>query len=169
MEKRIVKFFNSRFSFTDSASELLSHKFYLAIFLFLLSFLSLIFDKTNGIKIFLAVIVAAILHFSISEGILKHSFSFLKRVRPYLVYPKEIRPIGRIQKDASFPSSHMASTLAVFTIYFYFYPQYWPALVAFAIFLAFSRIHCGMHYLTDILAGAVFGAIYGIIALNIIV
>jgi membrane-associated phospholipid phosphatase len=168
MEYKIVKFFNKHFCFADPVAKLFSYKIPLVILLAAMTILSLVFDSENGTKIFSAAVAASLLHFAIDEGIFKHTFSFLKRTRPYLAYPGKIKPIGRNQKDSSFPSSHMAATLAIFSIYFIYYPQYWPILAIFILFLAFSRIHDGMHYPTDILAGMALGIGYGILALTII-
>lgn len=168
-EYKIVKYFNSNFSFTDPMARILSNEFYLGIILFLISAFSLAFDRINGIKIFFSVAIVAILQFIISEFFLKRTFIFFRRTRPYLAHPDVIKPIGRILKDSSFPSNHTSISMAVSVVYFYHYPQYWPLLVIFVLFLAFSRIHCGMHYLTDVLAGIILGIAYGALALMIVI
>jgi undecaprenyl-diphosphatase len=42
-----------------------------------------------------------------------------------------------------------------------FYPQYQPCLLAVAASIALSRIIVGMHFLTDVVVGAMMGALIG--------
>ncbi len=127
-------------------------------------------DKKQGRTVFAAVIIALILHFIISEGLFKHLLiNYMPmRVRPYMAYPDLIKPIGKMFIDSSFPSSHMASTLAVLTVLVFFYRKTWPYALVFIVLMAFSRIHNGMHYPTDVLVGSILGAIYGVVAIQIV-
>jgi len=43
----------------------------------------------------------------------------------------------------------------------------WPTGIIFALLMAFSRIHNGMHYPTDVIAGGIFGILYGSIGIYI--
>lgn len=160
MEIRIVKFFNKNFHFINPIAWILSYKMIMVVLLSLVAYLSLLFDAQNGLKIFSAFIMASLLHFSVSEGIMKHTF--WRRTRPYLMHPEEIVPLGVKQRDSSFPSSHVAATSAVLTVYLYFYPQYWPLMLTFYLVLSISRMHSGMHYLSDVIAGTALGIIYGL-------
>ena len=135
-----------------------------------LAFWALWRDKKQGKAVFAAVVLALILHFIFSEGLLKHLLiNYMPmRVRPYLAYPELIKPIGKMFVDSSFPSSHMASTLAVLTVLVFFYRKTWPFALAFVILMAFSRIHNGMHYPTDVLAGSILGVNYGVASLGVV-
>jgi undecaprenyl-diphosphatase len=117
-----------------------------------------------------AVLVVMILHFGITEGIIKHFLTrfFPKRKRPYISFPDEIRPIGKKFSDASFPSSHMATTVAMLVVIVSFYPSLLiPSLLMVAL-MAFSRLHNGMHYPSDVAVGIILGLIYGWVALEIV-
>src|SRR5437879_314633 len=72
------------------------------------------FDRRNGRRVAVMLIVALALHFLVSEAILKHAvLTFAPmRVRPYLAAPDEIFSVGTRFTDSSFPSSHAASTAA---------------------------------------------------------
>ena len=170
MELKIVKFFNQLgLGVLDGATDFISRIKYLIIFWAALASAFLFFDKTNGQEIFLGIIIATILHFLITEGIIKHLLTkvLAKRTRPYLKN-SEIVPIGRKFTDSAFPSSHMATTLAVITVILYFHPIIWPLAVALAIFMAYARMHQGMHYLSDVIVGIVLGILYGEMAIYLV-
>jgi len=61
----------------------------------------------------------------------------------------------------SFPSGHTMTAFACATAIAYFYPATAPALFFFAFSIAMSRIVLGMHFLSDVVAGAVVGALLG--------
>ncbi|NTW27004.1 MAG: phosphatase PAP2 family protein [Candidatus Moranbacteria bacterium] len=122
-------------------------------------------------KPFLEVVaVVAILHFGITEGIIKHLLlNFIpKRKRPYIAFPETIKPIGKKFSDSSFPSSHMTTTVAMFFVITAFYPSIIILAVMAILFMAFSRLYNGMHYPSDILVGILLGLFYGWTALEIL-
>ncbi len=120
-----------------------------------------VYEKKKLKIVLLTVLLALALHFVITEGLIK-SASY--RERPYLAFPELIQPLGQPFKDSSFPSSHLASTAAVLTVLIYFHRKYWlPAALA-VLLMAFSRVHNGMHYPSDVLAGIFLGMIYGLTA-----
>ncbi|MGA9705031.1 phosphatase PAP2 family protein [Pseudomonas sp.] len=63
----------------------------------------------------------------------------------------------------SFPSGHSMTAFAVCSALFDFYPHWWPILLVIAVAVATSRVILGLHYLTDVLAGAVIGSALGAI------
>lgn len=162
MELQIVKFLNQLcFNWINPATNFISSEFFLILLWTLITFAIFILDNRNGKKVLLAVAVALILHFSISEGLIKHFLAdYFFRVRPYN-FDHSIIPIGKKYLDSSFPSSHMASTLAVLSVYFYYYRKFWSVMLLFILFMAFARMHNGMHYPSDVLAGLFLGIIYG--------
>jgi undecaprenyl-diphosphatase len=65
----------------------------------------------------------------------------------------------------SFPSGHTMTAFSIALVVSYFYPSLqWP-LYFLAISIGLSRIVLGMHFLSDVLAGAVLGSALGIGAL----
>jgi membrane-associated phospholipid phosphatase len=165
MELKIVKFFNQLGnSYADALTKTVSHIFLLAALWASIALWALFFDKLNGRELFVAMGTASVLHFAVSEGIFKMLFPkfFRGRKRPYIAYPDEIRAIGREHRDSSFPSSHMSTTTAMLMVITYFYPFLWPASVFATFLMAYARLHNGMHYLSDIAAGTVLGALYGL-------
>jgi len=115
-------------------------------------------------------VLVAILHFGITEGIIKHLLLSVipKRKRPYVAYPETIKPVGKKFSDSSFPSSHMATTVAMFFVIVAFYPSLFVPAIIMTVLMAFSRLHNGMHYPSDILVGILLGLSYGYLSFEIL-
>lgn len=167
MEYQIVLYFNQlgQGTFVDRITAFISLIPFLIILWAILAFLALFLEKEKGKWVFLAVILALALHFLISEAILKHAILsfFQMRTRPWIAHP-DILAIGKQFTDSSFPSSHMASALAVLTVFTLFYKKVWPWALIFVLLMAFARMHNGMHYPSDVLAGTVLGISYGLLS-----
>ena len=170
-EITIVKFFNQLGlgTFVDSLTNGGSNITFLAVLMVVVVVAILFYDKKNGKTIAMTLLLALIINFAITDGLFKNmliNFDLLPfRDRPFVSYPSEIIAIGRQFTDASFPSGHMTAILAVFTVIVYYYRRWWWPISLFIIFLAFSRLHLGMHYPSDVLAGMVFGIIYGALSI----
>ena len=67
--------------------------------------------------------------------------------------------IGPSERTHSFPSGHTATSFAAATALSYFAPRYRPAFYALAVLIGLSRLYNGVHYPTDVLAGAVLGVL----------
>ena len=76
------------------------------------------------------------------------------RIRPYDLFP-EIQLLVHAEGDFSFPSGHSANSFSVAWVLFRMAPKKYgvPALVL-AMLIALSRLYVGVHYPTDVLAGA---------------
>lgn len=170
MEFEIVKFLNQLGSgWVDPITIFINSNTLLGIVGIIITAYFFLFDKKNGKRIAIAAAIAVGLHFLISEIFLKYILPEfgLFRLRPYLAHPGELIPLGKLNTSSSFPSSHMAYILSLFAVYVYYYRKFLLPAVAFTLFMAFARLHNGMHYPSDILAGAVLGVLYGIVAINV--
>jgi membrane-associated phospholipid phosphatase len=164
IEKRIVIFLNSfHWKSLDFISEMISNITVLIVLWSSIILYSMTIDFRFGLNVLIKLILVFGVHYVISEGIIKYGAKklSLQRKRPYTAYPNEIKGIGRNFSDSSFPSSHVSSVVGGLVILYSVYPLAWPALVLFAILLGLSRLHNGMHYPSDILAGIVLGLGYG--------
>jgi len=93
--------------------------------------------------------------FAFSIG-MKYIFN---RTRPYEAWPELISPRST-EVDPSFPSGHTASAFALVTSLCIKYPKWYviaPSAV-YGISVGISRMHEGVHYPTDVMAGALIGA-----------
>jgi len=129
---------------------------------FLIGVFIVIFDKIEKRRKAFLLILALLL----SDWIVNVFFKLLIfcRERPYLVFP-EVKVMGKIWHNCSFPSGHLASsTAALFVLrHFYDLKNKWFFIFStiFLFLLGFSRIYVGMHYLSDVLGGILIGIISG--------
>ncbi|MBM2821160.1 MAG: family phosphohydrolase [Candidatus Berkelbacteria bacterium] len=174
IEFKIVYYLNhlGQGTFLDVITKFVSSSDSLILLWIALALISLIFDKRNGKLIFLGSLLIIIIYLVlndliIKQGILEHIFY---RQRPYISNPTQIFPLGDLWKDSSFPSGHMANTLAFITFYIYFYRKYWTYIlgIVLAFLMAFSRMHNGMHYPSDVFVGSLFGIGYGFLVVYVI-
>jgi len=120
-------------------------------------------DRGRARRVTLAVLAALVIHAVVTELLLKHALLafFDRRLRPWIAHPEAIVPIGYRFEDSSFPSSHAATTAALVAVLVWHYPRTWWLGASFAILMAFSRVHNGMHYPTDVGVGTLLGLAYG--------
>ncbi len=123
----------------------------------------LIWGGRNHVAAPLAAIVAA------GAGILV--FLVLKRLagrkRPCDLHPhcwSTVLPPDRF----SFPSGHTITAFAVSVVWSLAYPALTPWLAFCALSVAASRVILGMHFLSDVLAGALIGSLLGYGAYSIL-
>jgi undecaprenyl-diphosphatase len=73
-------------------------------------------------------------------------------------------PIGLVPSSASLPSGHAATAFAAAVAVGLVYPRLRRPLLAMAAVVALSRVYLGVHYLSDVLAGAMLGIALGVAA-----
>jgi undecaprenyl-diphosphatase len=171
MELDIVRFLNGqRGGILDTLSLVVCSIPVLGAFWLLCSGLAVYLDRKNGARLAVTVALALTLHFLVNEALLKHAvlLFFPMRTRPYLADPADIVPLGVRFHDSSFPSSHAASSAAVLTVLTNRYRSTWPLAFMFLVAMALARMHCGMHYPSDVLTGSALGTAYAAIAIVII-
>ncbi len=89
------------------------------------------------------------------------------RERPFQVYPF-LEPLIRLPKDWSFPSGHTGAAFACTMVLIRFLPADWGFfLLTLAVLTGYSRVYLGVHYPSDILAGALLGVLTAAIALRL--
>ncbi len=85
------------------------------------------------------------------------------RPRPFNVYPA-IRCVGKALDQFSFPSGHTLHAVAFSIVVLAYYPALFWLVVPFAALVALSRPILGLHYPSDVLAGALLGALIALLS-----
>ena len=76
--------------------------------------------------------------------------------------------LGPPSNAYSFPSGHTATSFACATVLAVFAPRWRVAFFVLAALIALSRVYNGLHYPTDVLAGAVLGVLTALLLLGAI-
>ena len=89
----------------------------------------------------------------------------IDRTRPYYVldYTPLIPPVG----DPSFPSGHTSASFAAATAIYFINKKWGIAAYILAAVMGFSRLYLGVHFPTDVLAGALVGTAAAMIMIRI--
>jgi undecaprenyl-diphosphatase len=92
----------------------------------------------------------------------------VKRLRPYQVLD-EIQPRGYPEKGYSFPSGHSTFGALMYSYIGFVYFDGGLMLIPLfliALYIGYTRMVLGVHYLTDIIAGVIYGFISGFLYLS---
>jgi undecaprenyl-diphosphatase len=89
------------------------------------------------------------------------------RPRPFEIHQTltiSIPPLDRY----SFPSGHTLHAVSLTIVAAAYYPQTLWVLAPFALLVASSRLVLGLHYLSDVVAGALIGTLLAVISIAIV-
>lgn len=136
---------------------------YIATLIFVSAFFALLIvaffkDETEAVKLLFAAGVPFILVTLVRK--------LIGAKRPYDVYDFYIEK-PKSKKEASFPSRHVTSAFLISTLTCLYSVPLAISLFVIAISLAVSRVLLGLHFIRDVVAGALIGGISG--ALGILV
>ncbi len=91
----------------------------------------------------------------------------IQRQRPYQIGLVSLLPsLAEASHDIwnfSFPSSHAMLAFCAIPILAEQYPKLKKVWIAFAVLIAFSRIYFGLHFVSDIIIGALMGYVIGLL------
>ncbi len=79
------------------------------------------------------------------------------RPRPFVAH--HVHMLLSHVADASFPSDHMTGSMTIALTLWYYNRKLGTPLVLISLFIGFSRIYVGHHYLTDVLGGILIGSV----------
>lgn len=80
------------------------------------------------------------------------------RARPFVADPGGVHQFGHHAADAGFPSDHVTASFAIATAILLRNRRGGIVALALALVLAITRVAIGVHYPSDVLAGAALGA-----------
>jgi undecaprenyl-diphosphatase len=118
--------------------------------------LLLLFSKKKEFKTLGLVLLAGLTVSYYSATILK---VFVARPRPFMSLTNVIL-LSNTERTYSFPSNHAVTIFLVATLFTSHFKKY-ALFYSLAALVCFSRVYIGVHYPTDVLAGAVIGILIG--------
>lgn len=132
------------------------------VFWYTLMALLLITQADAAIKPVLHMIAVGLVGLAIYKWLKRKTL----RPRPCDLHPAILRGTAPLD-EFSFPSGHTLHAVAFAMVALAYFPWLAPIVVPFALLVALSRIILGLHYPTDVLAGAAIG--YGLATLSFLV
>lgn len=118
--------------------------------------------KGGGAEDFVKTLVIPAVTF-VSVSILR---KIINKPRPYEAM--NINPlIKKDTKGKSFPSRHSASIFTIAMASFIFSPEVAVTLIILGIIMCISRVLAGVHYISDVVCGALYSIVLGLIGLYI--
>lgn len=115
--------------------------------------------RPNGLKPLAAVVIGAAIGIVVSKTI-GHVWY---EQRPFVAY--HFAPLVPHTADASFPSDHLIAFGVMTVCAWYGWKRLGIALAAVGVVVAFARVYIGVHYVGDVVGGALIGMCCGGIAL----
>lgn len=91
----------------------------------------------------------------------------LHRPRPF-VSVHDVHVLISRPSSGSLPSAHATTAFAGAVLLSWFWPRWRLAFAVLALAIAFSRVYVGVHYPTDVLAGAALGGFVALVGIAIV-
>ncbi len=166
----ILQFINtsSFFSWLDPITPVLTDLHLTPIFKVILISLTFLFFfkkfKRTGITYFIFLVLSLSINDFIG-GVVKR---YVERPRPFQVLELNVAQKSPAKENRSFYSNHSANMFNAATYLTVFFPLGCWYFFSFATFIAFTRIHVGVHYPSDVIAGSIMGILIAFIISKII-
>jgi undecaprenyl-diphosphatase len=133
------------------------------VFWYTLMLAILIVQQADGVKPVLHMLAAGLTGTLIYKW-LKHK---THRPRPYQVH-QDVWVVGKPLDHFSFPSGHTLHAVAFGLVALFYFPVLAIVLIPFIVMVAMSRVILGLHYPSDVLAGAAIGYVIALISISLV-
>ena len=131
--------------------------FFLARYLVVVFALVILYLMTKKEKRIIYVLAATAIAFIIDQTVAL----FYVRQRPFVSHP-EVNHLALRVTIASFPSTHAIILFSIISSLYFFHYRRWAAfLFIIGLIIITARVAAGVHYPSDVLAGALFGVLIG--------
>lgn len=115
--------------------------------------------------------LAATLHMTVTGAVGVIFYKIIKqhavRERPYVTHRAHIECACAPLDKYSFPSGHTLHAVSFTLLIAHYFPDWAASLACFAALVAMSRIVLGLHYPTDVAAGAILGGLLAAASLSL--
>ncbi|MEQ1875039.1 MAG: phosphatase PAP2 family protein [Bdellovibrionia bacterium] len=117
-------------------------------------------DRKRAPKILLGLALSVACSETVSYRIIKH---YVSRPRPSHTEGLQVNLRTHDHSGESFPSLHASNNFAGATYLSLFFVRLSPVFFAIAALVGFSRVYVGVHFPSDVAAGAVIGILCGLL------
>jgi len=113
-------------------------------------------ERIKNRDMVLLAICSAIIPILIVKNII---LFFYQRLRPYIALPlaHKLISVSTAENLQSFPSGHAMFFFAIATVVYLYHKTWGIAFFIIAILISISRVIAGVHYLSDVIGGAIIG------------
>ena len=103
--------------------------------------------------------ITALLSYAVSYILVSSTKMIIGRDRPYVTNPNEINSFGKSESDYAMPSGHSAYSATISLTFAQKAKRIFSVilLVAYNIFMTYTRLYLGLHWVSDILVGSIMG------------
>ena len=152
-----------RLDFLNPVVELFTHLGDTGFIWLAISLILLLNKKTRKAGFF--SLLAMLFGMICTNVVLKH---LVGRTRPWLVV-EGLTALVNEPDPNSFPSGHTCAAFAAAVVWFKLMPHKWEKITALvmAVCMGLSRLYVGVHFPTDVIAGAVVGSVCAMVSLKL--
>lgn len=144
----ISSVYSIRLDFLTAIMRTITNTWFILLFLLIIS--AFLYKKRRFLLLWLSCLSALVIIYVIK-----------------IIIPRTRPPIEQliVMADSSFPSMHAAFLFAFIPIIIRYKPRLRCVWFAIILLITFSRLYLGVHYLSDIIAGALIGYIIGLLVI----